>query len=512
MSNPDLDPALRLPSGASGPLDGTLWMSLFAGTHDVLWSYSPVEDRVSFLRSAAPGGRATEHSSASAAAGWRAAVHPADRDRFAAALQRVFTGGDAELIYRRITADGELRWLHDRMRRADAADGAVRIVGFARDVTECKRLEPDAEQMHAIVATVSEGIAVSDDRGRFLVFNPQMEAIIGHAQAEAEAPGLFRRLFPERALRSRAYASIIRARRGEDLVNQEWRIVHSDGRPRDILISTRILGGDDRQLLLAVRDITARRKAEEERWVVERRLREAERLESLGVMAGGIAHDFNNLLHSMLGFTDLAAEGVHAGSPAAAALAQVHAAGQRAVELTRQMLAYAGRTRFVPRLCDLAQVARRARPLLAASLASGQRLELDAAAEMPAVDADPVQLRQVLINLVANAGEALGEHGGRVVIRTGAQRCDDAYLAACYPDDGLPAGDYAYLEVEDDGCGMNEVTRARLFDPFFSTKFTGRGLGLAAVLGIVRGHRGAISVRSRLHAGTCMRVLLPVAS
>jgi PAS domain S-box-containing protein len=396
------------------------------------------------------------------------------------------------------------------MRRVDDPDGGVRIVGYARDVTVCKQAEVQAERMHAIVATVSEGLSVTDERGRCLVFNPQMEAITGYTAADAESPGLFTKLFPDRHTRARAVAHMQRARRGIEVVNQEWRIVRKDGDVRDVLVSTRVLGGPTANLLLAVRDVTNRRRVEEQRWAVERRLREAERLDSLGVMAGGIAHDFNNLLQTILGFGELAAAAVPGDSPAASALAQVQLAGRRAAELTRQMLAYAGRTRYVPRRCALDQVLRRAEPLLAASLRAGVRLELQLGADLPPpVDADPAQLRQVLINLVANAGEALTERDGLVVLRAGTQRCDRAYLAGCYPDDELPAGAYAFFEVEDDGCGMNAVTRAHLFDPFFSTKFTGRGLGLAAVLGVVRGHRGALAVRSEPGRGTTIRVLLP---
>ncbi|MBL8970426.1 MAG: PAS domain S-box protein, partial [Myxococcales bacterium] len=340
----------------------------------------------------------------------------------------------------RVGADGAQRWLHDRMRRVDDADGGVRIVGYARDVTASKQAELQAERMQAIVATVSEGLSVTDERGRCLVFNPQMEAITGYTAADAETPGLFTQLFPDRHTRARAVAHMRRARRGIEAVNQEWRIVRKDGETRDVLVSTRVLGEPTPHLLLAVRDVTVRRRAEEQRWAVERRLREAERLDSLGVMAGGIAHDFNNLLQTILGFAELAAAAVPEGSQAASALAQVQGAGRRAAELTRQMLAYAGRTRFVPRRCELAQVLRRAEPLLAASLRAGQRLELELGEPAPPVDADPAQLRQVLINLVANASEALCERAGRVVLRAGAHRCDRSYLASCYPGDDLPPG------------------------------------------------------------------------
>lgn len=166
----------------------------------------------------------------------------------------------------------------------------------------------------------------------------------------------------------------------------------------------------------------------------------------------------------------------------------------------------------MPRALDLSQLVTRARPLLAGSLTGMQWLEVELAAALPTVDGDAVQLRQLLINLVANASEALGERGGRVVVRTGTIDCDAQYLGGCFAGHGLAGGRHVYLEVEDSGCGLSEAARAHIFDPFFSTKFTGRGLGLAAVLGVVRGHRGAIDVRSAVGVGTRMRVLLPVAA
>ncbi len=490
----EIDPSV--PSGAPDPHGG---IDAVSPDETLIWSLDPVADLVVCW----------PHGEAIAAEDWRAAVHPADRDRLAAAMQEVYAVGHAELTYRRSNDRGELRWLHESLQRCDD-DGALRILGFGRDITAFARIEADAALMQAIVATVSEGLIVFDPTGQCLVFNPQVQAITGYSREDAESSGMFRRMFPARNLRVQAVVTWHRAWRGEDLVNQEWRIVRRDGAVRDVLVSTRILG-EDRQLLMAVRDVTAKRRAEDERWAVERRLREAERLESLGVMAGGIAHDFNNLLQAILGYTELAAATISENTPAAAALDEVRRAGLRAADLTRQMLAYAGRTRFVPQRVDLSRVVVRARSLLAASLASNHRLELDVADDLPSVDADPAQLRQVLINLVANAAEALSDHGGQVILRTGVRVCDAEYLARCYPADALVPGKYAWIEVEDDGCGMSVAVQARVFDPFFSTKFTGRGLGLAAVLGIVRSHRGALAVTSQPQRGTTIRVLLPVA-
>jgi CheY-like chemotaxis protein len=189
----------------------------------------------------------------------------------------------------------------------------------------------------------------------------------------------------------------------------------------------------------------------------------------------------------------------------------VEIAAQRASELSRQMLAYSGKGGFRAESLGLSDVAREMAGLLRASLAPGVALSIETERDLPGVTADPVQIRQVLLNLLTNASEAI-EGSGQVVIRTGVLDATREDLAGTYVDDNLPAGRYVYCEVADDGLGMDESTRRRLFDPFFTTKFAGRGLGLAAALGIVRAHRGAISVESEPEKGSRFRVLLPADS
>lgn len=507
MSHPDLEVSPLAEAAAhAGALDAAEVVGLVAAADDVLWSYSPLLDRTLYLHPTSPGA-----SRAVDAGAWRAAVHPDDRERFAAALQQAFATGQAELVYRMCRADGEVRWLHDRARRVDDPDGGVRIVGFARDVTGFKRTETHAELMDAVVATVSEGLSVSDERGRCSVFNPQMETITGYTQADAERAGLFTRLFPDRGVRKRAVATMAQAWRGEDLVNQQWRIVRKDGRPRDVLISTRILGqGGARRLLAAVRDITERCRSDEERWAVERRLREAERLESLGVMAGGIAHDFNNLLTSVLGYADLALRELPPASPARELIESAVDGARRAAELTQQMLAYSGHGRFVVAPLDLSAIARDMLRLLEVSISKKCKLVLELDDHLPPIEADAGQVRQVVMNLAINASEAIGDGSGQITIRTGVTECDHDQLNQFYLDPKIEPGTYVFLDVTDDGCGMSKETIARIFEPFFTTKFTGRGLGLSALLGIVRGHRGAVRIYSEVGRGSTFRVLFPL--
>ncbi len=262
--------------------------------------------------------------------------------------------------------------------------------------------------------------------------------------------------------------------------------------------------------LVHVRDITERKQSEQERRRLEAQIQQAQKLESLGVLAGGIAHDFNNLLTGILGHASLALMELSPVSPALDSVKQIETTARRAADLTRQMLAYSGKGRFVVQPIRLSEVVEEMSHLLEVSISKKCTLKYQFPKGVPLIDADVSQVRQVVMNLIINASEAIGEHNGVITLRTGVEECDRAYLAGTYLDEQLAEGPYAFLEVMDTGCGMTPETRERLFDPFFTTKFTGRGLGLAALLGIVRGHRGAVKVYSELGRGTTIKVLFPV--
>jgi CheY-like chemotaxis protein len=242
---------------------------------------------------------------------------------------------------------------------------------------------------------------------------------------------------------------------------------------------------------------------------MERKLQEAQKLESLGVLAGGIAHDFNNLLTGILGNASFARLDIPANSPAQASLEQVELAAQRAADLCKQMLAYSGKGRFVVQQLDLSQLVRETGDLLQISISKTCALKYALAEGLPAISADATQVRQIIMNLVINASEAIGDRSGVISIATGVMHADRDYLTEAHLSPNIPEGEYVFLEVSDNGIGMSGETRARIFDPFFTTKFTGRGLGLAAVLGIVRGHHGALKVYSEPGRGTTFKLLLP---
>ncbi|MDP6546297.1 MAG: PAS domain S-box protein [Phycisphaerae bacterium] len=256
-------------------------------------------------------------------------------------------------------------------------------------------------------------------------------------------------------------------------------------------------------------DVTNRKRAETERQVLEKQVRHAQKLESLGVLAGGIAHDFNNLLMVILGNAELAVMELPAESMATNSLEEIKKASQRAAELCSQMLAYSGGGQFVIEPIDLSHVVADMSNMLDVSISKKALLKTDFADKLPAVEGDVTQIRQIVMNLITNASEAIGDAGGVILITTGTLECDREYLKGTYLGEELPEGLYVRLEVTDTGCGMDAETQAKLFDPFFTTKFTGRGLGLAAVLGIIRGHRGAVTVVSEVQKGTTFTVLLP---
>jgi two-component system, cell cycle sensor histidine kinase and response regulator CckA len=294
----------------------------------------------------------------------------------------------------------------------------------------------------------------------------------------------------------------------------EARIFDHEGNVRWLADHARPLldpqSGEVFKVIGVLKDVTERKLAEQRRIDIEARAVSARNLESLGALAAGIAHDFNNILVGILGHTDLAFEHLPPGDPAGGHLEEIGRAAQHAADLAQQLLDYSGSARFKSKELDLSGLVAEMSRLLEVSVKKRAAIAFSLAPGLARIEADPTQLRQVLMNLVINAADAVAEGSGRIIVRTG--QVDSLAAPIFSPDESFLAegGPGVFIEVEDNGCGMDDNTRRHLFEPFYTTKVTGRGLGMATVLGIVRGHHGAIEVETRLGQGSRLRVLLPV--
>lgn len=287
--------------------------------------------------------------------------------------------------------------------------------------------------------------------------------------------------------------------------------VNKSGKRIEVDIMTSVIEfAGKRAILAAVRDISEHKKAERDRRELERQVQHAQKLESLGILAGGIAHDFNNLLMGVLGSADLALQELGGKSPGYKQVSQIRATAKRARELCLQLLAYSGKGRFIIEPIEINEIVKEMGDLLEISISKKAELQYHLSGDVPTVDADATQIRQVLMNLLTNASDALHDLAGTITIATAVHDCDRKFFEGMYGAEDLPAGQYASLSVTDSGQGMDEGTKCNIFDPFYTTKVSGRGLGLAAVLGIVRGHSGALRVDSELEKGSAFTVFLPV--
>jgi signal transduction histidine kinase len=299
------------------------------------------------------------------------------------------------------------------------------------------------------------------------------------------------------------------ASKGVTVDDFEEDIVFQDGERRHVLGYAAPLhnaAGDVRGAVGAFIDITERKRAERDREMVRNRLQETQRLESLGVLAGGIAHDFNNLLTGIICNAAMVREDASAGTEMVVCLTDIEKDAQRAADLCRQLLAYAGGGRFILGPVYLNDIARDTISLLRTTYSSRAEISFDSESGTPPVLGDPMQMRQLIMNLMMNAIEALEGKNGWVKITTKKVVIDEALLKGVISQPEKLHDEYVMFEVKDNGCGMDDKTQARMFDPFFTTKFVGRGLGLPAVLGIVRSQGGVLTVSSTKDTGSTFRV------
>jgi len=382
-----------------------------------------------------------------------------------------------------------------------------RLIGSSRDLTERLRAEAalreKAADLDAVFASSHEAIVLISPEKRILALNEAfVQTIESRRLGTPQVGDEMTAWLPETA-HDGFNQDFQRAMAGESFSYERELNGKSGTSWWELSYAPVVLeGGTPRGVVLGSRDISERKRTTEA-------LAQTQKLESLAVLAGGIAHDFNNLLVGILGNAGLALMELSPASPARPTIEAIEIAGQRAAELARQMLAYSGRGRFLVEDVELNSLVEEMAHLLRVSIGKGVRLTFRLANDLPAVQADATQLRQVVMNLVVNASDAIGDSDGVVSISTSSIEATKELLADTYLSPELPAGRYVVVDVTDTGSGMDPETLSRVFDPFFTTKFTGRGLGLAAVLGIMRGHRGAIKVQSEPGQGTTFRLLLP---
>ena len=372
--------------------------------------------------------------------------------------------------------------------------------------------ETAVEQRYRVLFESATVLILTHDLdGRITSFNPAGERLLGWPAAEITGRNISELFPPEEPESDGANPAPAWAFHSEGGTTFQRDLIARDGRriPFEISSWTEFQNGRPIGRQAICRDLTERLRAQAEHTRLDRKIQESRKLESLGVLAGGVAHDFNNLLTTILGNASLARMDSAPNAPAQPCLRQIEIAAERAAALCLQMLAYSGQGRFIVRPTDLSALIRENDGLLRASITPKATLDLRLADALPHIIADASQMRQMIMNLLVNAAEALGENAGNITITTGATQATRADFAASHLSPELPEGEYVLLEIADTGTGIDPEAGDKIFDPFFSTKFTGRGLGLAAVLGIVRGHRGAIRVASEPGVGSTFRVLLP---
>ena len=438
-------------------------------------------------------------------------VHPDDLPRVIETVRAaVKHRADYEMEFRFRHADGQLRWMLARGRTyCDARGEPARLAGIGIDVTDRKAAEEALRASEAryrsLAAATSSVVLTADATAAFVEPQPGWEQFTGQPWEVHRGWGWLEAIHPDD--RDVVQQMWRRALETKSLHESEGRLWHAASEQYRYFVARAMpvldADGSVREWVGTISDVDERKR-------LDQKLLHADKLESLGVLAGGIAHDFNNLLVGIMGNASILEEMAEQGSPTAEFAGAIVQASERAADLTRQMLAYAGKGQFLIRNVDLSREVSELLPLLEPAISRSLELRLELGRALPPVEADPSQVQQVIMNLIINAAEATPK-GGVVTVSTA--------VSEAVPADGFPAVEpaataerYVLLRVRDTGHGMDEATQRKIFDPFFTTKFAGRGLGLAAVLGIVRAQRGGIRVESEPGQGSTFTVYFPAAA
>ncbi len=375
-----------------------------------------------------------------------------------------------------------------------------------------QEMDKQRKLMQQILDHAPIGVFLLDENRRVKFVNQAFCALVGVSEAQFMAAEHYSDILPE-SVSKQCMASDDRCLQEQGPVKSIETMPCVDGREHifDIIKMPLKSSDSDAMSIIGIAvDITEKIEREAEKEHMQQQLLHTQKLESLGVLAGGIAHDFNNILTAIMGHAALA-ETKFVNDPLAVEqhLHKIVGATEKAADLCKQMLAYSGHGKFVVKPVNLSALIESVINILEVSLNKGVILKLSLTDHLPMVEADASQIHQVIMNLVTNANEAIDTISGVISVRTGVMHADKSYLSQCLCDDSIDGGHFVFIEVADTGCGMTMDVIEKIFDPFYTTKFTGRGLGMSAVLGIVRGHHGALKLYSEPGQGTTFRVLFP---
>jgi PAS domain S-box-containing protein len=407
-----------------------------------------------------------------------------------------------------------IQWILSRSTPEKLPDGSITWYGFNADITERKHAEELLKTNELKFRTIADFMYDweywKNEHEQIVYMSPSCERITGYTHNEFTSdPKLVEKIiYPEDSAFMLQHFIKVHSIDLRKISNEEeFRIVHKNGSIRVIHHICRPIFDENKKYLgrrVSNRDIT-------ERKITEQAFRQAQKLESIGTLAGGIAHDFNNLMNAVLGQAGLALQKLPKESPAVDHITKAIKASERVADLTKQLLAYSGKGKFIIDKIDLNTLVKENVQILEVSIPKTTKLQYELGSPSPHIKGDISQIQQVVMNMIINAGEAMDPNPGTIILRTKSIEIaqeTDAYSK--YTGVPLTIGKYALMQVKDSGSGINEETLSRIFDPFFTTKFTGRGLGLAAVLGIIKGHKGGIRIESEVGKGTMFEIVFPL--
>jgi PAS domain S-box-containing protein len=449
-------------------------------------------------------------------------VHPDDIANCLSALSSVVSTGQKRknIEYRVLCKNGSFIWYSaNGSRLHDVINGEISFLGIGRDNSEqrnlVRSLRSSESHYRSIFETALIGVAVTDKDFNYTDVNEALCKLLGYKKEEIiYKASVYDITHPDDI--AEGIAVLNKIKNGEiDHYIIKKRYISKSGETITAMAFAKGKFSPDGEYEGAtgsVMDISGLLKAEEERLQLERQFLQAQKLESLGIMAGGIAHDFNNLLQIILGNLELAARELSPDSTTHNFIVDSIIAGNRAANLCDLMLTYVGKGLISKHELSLNELVSENAEMLKTAVSSAVTMKLHLSEKIPTTLANASQMQQLVMNLLTNASESIVKQPGLIVITTGVQNCDDAFLAGNLLGEKPEPGQYVFIEISDNGCGMSEKTLQRLFDPFFTTKFAGRGLGMSAVLGIMKSHSGALFVDSEPGRGTTFKVIFPASA